>query len=131
MREWTTHERQALLSPESRPRFEAVRRSPNRPLSPIQLRALLLDFIADFANWDNSNHADFLATSRALTQAAHEALGGEKGTKPLVVDPFAGGGSIPLLRIKGAASGDAMNLTSACAASRSFDTASTPTAKST
>src|SRR5205823_13724940 len=28
--------------------------------------------------------------------AAHEALGGEAGTRPLVVDPFAGGGSIPL-----------------------------------
>src|SRR5438045_3534809 len=35
-------------------------------------------------------------TCRALTQAAHEALGGEPGTRPLVVDPFAGGGSIPL-----------------------------------
>jgi putative DNA methylase len=60
------------------------------------LRYLLLDFIADFANWDNSTQADYLETSRALTQAAHEALGGEAGTRPLVVDPFAGGGSIPL-----------------------------------
>ena len=39
---------------------------------------------------------EFLTTSRALTQAAHEALGGAPGTRPLVVDPFAGGGSIPL-----------------------------------
>ena len=39
---------------------------------------------------------EFLDTSRALTQAAHEALGGAPGTRPLVVDPFAGGGSIPL-----------------------------------
>ena len=31
-----------------------------------------------------------------LTQAAHEALGGLPGTRPLVVDPFAGGGAIPL-----------------------------------
>jgi adenine-specific DNA methylase len=31
-----------------------------------------------------------------LTQSAHEALGGAPGTRPLVVDPFAGGGSIPL-----------------------------------
>ena len=38
----------------------------------------------------------FLETARALTQAAHEALGGAPGTRPLVVDPFAGGGSIPL-----------------------------------
>jgi len=60
------------------------------------LRHRLLDFIADFANWDNSTQPDYLETSRALTQAAHEALGGIEGTKPLVVDPFAGGGAIPL-----------------------------------
>ena len=60
------------------------------------LRNSLLDFIADFANWDNSTQADYLETSRNLTQAAHEALGGIPGTKPLVVDPCAGGGSIPL-----------------------------------
>ena len=60
------------------------------------LRFALLDFIADFANWDNSTVEAYLATSRALTSAAHEALGGEVGTHPLVVDPFAGGGSIPL-----------------------------------
>ena len=60
------------------------------------LRFALLDFIADFANWDNSTVAEYLETSRAITQAAHEALGGTPGTKPLVVDPFAGGGSIPL-----------------------------------
>ena len=60
------------------------------------LRYWLLDFIADFANWDNSTQPDYLETARALTQVAHEALGGEVGTRPLVVDPFAGGGSIPL-----------------------------------
>jgi adenine-specific DNA methylase len=60
------------------------------------LRYRLLDFIADFANWDNSTQPDYLATSRGLTKAAHEALGGMPGTRPLVVDPFAGGGAIPL-----------------------------------
>ena len=60
------------------------------------LRYALLDFIADFANWDNSTVKEYLHTSHALTQAAHEALGGAPGTRPLVVDPFAGGGSIPL-----------------------------------
>jgi adenine-specific DNA methylase len=60
------------------------------------LRFVLLDFIADFSNWDNSTVPEYLETSRALTQAAHEALGGAPGTRPLVVDPFAGGGSIPL-----------------------------------
>ena len=54
------------------------------------LRGILLKFIADFANWDKAADPDYLKTSRALVQAAH---GGEP---PLVVDPFAGGGSIPL-----------------------------------
>jgi len=39
------------------------------------------------------------------------------------------GGSMLLLRMRGAASDDDMNLSSARAASRCFDTASTPTAK--
>ncbi len=60
------------------------------------ISSVLLDFIADFANWDNSTVAEYLEASRALTQAAHESLGGAPGTRPLVVDPFAGGGSIPL-----------------------------------
>ena len=63
---------------------------------PMALRVALLDFIADFANWDNSTKKEYLETSRALTQSAHESLGGAPGTKPLVFDPFAGGGSIPL-----------------------------------
>jgi hypothetical protein len=36
-----------------------------------------------------------------------------------------------MFALSGVASGDDMNLTSACAASGCFDTASTPTAKST
>jgi len=93
---WTPHERQRLLSEESRKRFEAVRQKPALFDQPEQLRGALLDFIADFANWDNSTVREYLDTSRAFTQAAHEALGGAPGTRPLVVDPFAGGGSIPL-----------------------------------
>ncbi len=63
---------------------------------PEDVRAGLLDFIAEFANWDCSTNADYLAFARHLVQVAHESLGGEPGTRPLVVDPFAGGGSIPL-----------------------------------
>ena len=54
------------------------------------LRGALLRFVADFANWDLAAHSDYLRAGRALVKAAH---GGEA---PLVVDPFAGGGSIPL-----------------------------------
>lgn len=88
-------------SSESRGRWEAIAAGtltldPHEPGDMPMLRMCLLDFIADFANWDNSTVPAFLETSRALTQAAHEALGGVPGTRPLVVDPFAGGGSIPL-----------------------------------
>jgi ribA/ribD-fused uncharacterized protein len=92
---------QESLSPESRTRWEVFAKG-DPPLDPTDpahqnvLRFALLDFIADFANWDNSTVPAYLETSRALTQAAHEVLGGEPGTRPLVVDPFAGGGSIPL-----------------------------------
>lgn len=96
MEKWVTHERQSLLSEDSRPRFERARQNPGHFASHPELRAALLDFIADFANWDHSTVREYLDTSRALTQAAHEALGGAPGTRPLVVDPFAGGGSIPL-----------------------------------
>ena len=54
------------------------------------LRRALLKFIADFANWDNAAKPEYLETGRGLVQAAHPE------ETPLVVDPFAGGGSIPL-----------------------------------
>jgi adenine-specific DNA methylase len=81
------------------PRWSRTTREMLDPTDPArwpEIRQGLLDFIADFANWDASTLSAFLETARALTQAAHEALGGAPGTKPLVVDPFAGGGSIPL-----------------------------------
>jgi len=84
------------------------------------LRYALLDFIADFANWDASTVPAFLETARLLTRVAHLSLSDpafrilpapsaaleaqiqslqaqvEHAPRPLVVDPFAGGGSIPL-----------------------------------
>ena len=61
-----------------------------RPESDVELRTALLWFIGAFANWDMSAHPTYLQVGRDLVQAAH----GEEA--PLVVDPFAGGGSIPL-----------------------------------
>jgi putative DNA methylase len=54
------------------------------------LRQGLLTFIADFANWDNAAKTAYLETGQNLAKAAHPE------ETPLVVDPFAGGGSIPL-----------------------------------
>ena len=60
------------------------------PTNDVELRQGLLSFIANFANWKNAADRTHLEVSRALVKAAH----GEE--PPLVVDPFAGGGSIPL-----------------------------------
>lgn len=87
---------QKKASAESFNRLTTINKNPDFLDNPYEIRRTLLDFIADFANWDNSTDADYLETSRTLTQIAHEALGGIPGTKPLVVDPFAGGGAIPL-----------------------------------
>ena len=99
------HELQATVSKENWGRWEAIgggtlTLDADQPTDMPILRMALLDFIADFANWDNSTVPAYLETARVLTQAAHEALGGEPGTRPLVVDPFCGGGSIPLEAIR-------------------------------
>jgi adenine-specific DNA methylase len=54
------------------------------------LRQSLLKFIGDFADWDLSSDRTYLEVSRRLVNAAHP------GEAALVVDPFAGGGAIPL-----------------------------------
>jgi putative DNA methylase len=77
-----------------------------------ELRAALLEFIADFSNWDHANDRLFLTTARSLTLAAHEALGGEPGVRPLAVDPFAGGGAIPLEALRVGADSFASDLNS-------------------
>ncbi len=86
-----------ITATEQMDRFWNTLDAANYDLSDLTvLRRALLDFIADFANWDNSTDERYLSTARTLTASAHVALGGQPGTRPLVVDPFAGGGAIPL-----------------------------------
>ncbi len=56
----------------------------------LVLRQSLLDFIAELAAWERSTDPDYLSCARALVAAAHPQ------GPPIVVDPFAGGGAIPL-----------------------------------
>ncbi|MCY4232375.1 MAG: DUF1156 domain-containing protein [Bacteroidetes bacterium] len=77
--------RRILLNMDNRPRFWS-----NMIESDAGLRKVILSFIGDFANWNNATKSGYLDVSRSLIKAAHR----EK--TPLVVDPFAGGGSIPL-----------------------------------
>jgi len=55
-----------------------------------ELRKAILKFIGNFADWDLSADRTYLEVGRGLVKAAHPE------ETPLVVDPFAGGGSIPL-----------------------------------
>src|SRR5687768_3985926 len=76
--------------------FKRKARTLLRPTDPTlgssdkDLQKALLKFIGEFAQWEASRNQTFLEISRKLVKAAH----GEE--PPLVVDPFAGGGSIPL-----------------------------------
>jgi adenine-specific DNA methylase len=54
------------------------------------LRKALLTFIGEMANWDVANNLRWIGAARELVKAAYLE------DTPLVVDPFAGGGSIPL-----------------------------------
>jgi len=86
----------AQASAASSHRFVAIQRDPGKLSDNLELRAALLDFIADFSAWDAQSAGAYLETARALTSSAHLATGGVEGSRPLVVDPFAGGGTIPL-----------------------------------
>ncbi len=84
--------RTARKSSISKRAFSSCVRCPadNPDTADNELRKALLKFIADFASWTLAANRTYLDVSRALVKAAH----GEE--PPLVVDPFAGGGSIPL-----------------------------------
>jgi putative DNA methylase len=79
----------AKASAQSFQRLLRIRQNPALLDDPLELRATLLDFIADFAAWENSNKQFFVKTACQLVAAAHP------DDPPLVVDPFAGIGSIP------------------------------------
>lgn len=78
--------------------FKAQARAALRPLPSVgnigdddmALRKALLKFIGDFSAWELSSDKRYLEAARTLVHAAHPE------ETPLVVDPFAGGGSIPL-----------------------------------
>ena len=95
MTEWVRNHLN-LASEESWSRMVAAQKAPALLDDFEELRRLLLDFIADFANWDNSTSKHYLETARILTKTAHESMGGIPETPPLAIDPFAGGGAIPL-----------------------------------
>ena len=77
--------RQILLAMDGRPQGWS-----RNIVSDEGLRRIVLRYIADFANWENARKPTYIDVARALVTAAHPH------DTPVVVDPFAGGGSIPL-----------------------------------
>lgn len=56
-----------------------------------------LEFIKLLVRWENSNKPEYIDPARKLIAAAHTFLHpGADGDAPKVLDPFAGGGAIPL-----------------------------------
>ncbi len=56
-----------------------------------------LEFIKHLVKWENSNNPEYIEPARKLIAAAHKALHPHaEGNAPIVLDPFAGGGAIPL-----------------------------------
>lgn len=71
---------------------------------PLILRQKLLEFVADFAAWDAGVNSQYLSAVRKLVAAAHP------DGPPLVLDPFAGAGSIPFEALRVGASSFAGDL---------------------
>jgi adenine-specific DNA methylase len=56
-----------------------------------------LEFIKHLVRWENSNNPEYVEPAHRLIAAAHKILHpGADGDAPKVLDPFAGGGAIPL-----------------------------------
>jgi len=68
------------------------------------LRDTLLSFISDFSSWGNSNNSIYIEAAQELVQARY----GE--ATPVILEPFAGGGAIPLETLRIGAQSFAMDL---------------------
>ncbi len=60
-------------------------------LNDIELRKLLLDFICEISQWENSNNKDLVEKAKKLIK-----LTNNENNQLLLVDPFSGGGAFPL-----------------------------------
>lgn len=95
MERWC-REAKIVTDPEAFKRSVSIQRRPEQLTNLIVLRQLLFDFIANFANWDLADDRLHLELSRTLVSSAQRALDASGPARPTLVDPFAGGGAIPL-----------------------------------
>ncbi len=70
---------------------------PKTPNGEDTPRNRCLEFIKHLVKWENSNNEELVGKARKLIAAAHKFLHPDAdGDMPKVLDPFAGGGAIPL-----------------------------------
>lgn len=63
----------------------------------LELRQALLDLLVPLASWEATENTHLLEVAQALTVLAHRFSVGAGGhERPIVLDPFAGGGTIPV-----------------------------------
>jgi adenine-specific DNA methylase len=70
-----------------------------------------LEFIKHLVEWENSDKAEYMEPARKLIAVAHTLLHpGAEEDAPKVLDPFAGGGAIPLEALRLGCEADALDL---------------------
>ena len=88
-----------LLGPGDKPEHMGKWLPKNVDGAPIEdtPRNRCLEFIKHLVKWENSNNPEYIEPARKLIAAAHKFLHPvSQGDTPKVLDPFAGGGTIPL-----------------------------------
>lgn len=85
-----------LLSPESFKRFNQYRINKKLLESNKEVQKALLDFIADLTDTEKCSVSEFTDLAVKLTLAASSSMHPHVNGKPVVLDPFSGGGSFPL-----------------------------------
>src|SRR5947209_6776337 len=74
------------IDEQSYKRFNDISREPNRLSDNHVLRLALLDFIAEFSNWDYCTHKSYLRCSNGITEAAHRLLSTAGSDSQLDID---------------------------------------------
>jgi putative DNA methylase len=88
--------REAVMDLLKHERFQPSGEANGKPVEDTP-RNRCLEFIKHLVRWENSNNPEFIVPARKLISAAHKFLHpGVDGESPKVLDPFAGGGAIPL-----------------------------------
>ncbi|HZZ29150.1 MAG TPA: DUF1156 domain-containing protein [Pirellulales bacterium] len=88
-----------LKKEQFRPRAESGANGNGTNGKPVEdtPRNRCVEFIKHLVRWENSNNPEYIEPARKLIATAHKFLHpGAKSNAPKVLDPFAGGGAIPL-----------------------------------